>query len=89
MPSIDVVKRGVLKRRYRTAVQVVVPDHASIAVESGQLTRKPAQPVTTIRPAETNPDLDKFKAAFGTLKGLKVFGDNAVQFEGEMRDEWQ
>ena len=88
LPSTEIVKRGVLLRRYRAAVQVVVANGALIAVESRRM-RKPAQPAPAVELAESHPDLDKFKAAFGLLKGLKVFGDAVVQFEREMRDDWQ
>lgn len=30
-----------------------------------------------------------FEAAFGSLKGKKVFGDDAVEFQREMREEWR
>lgn len=85
------MKRGVLLRRYRAAVQVVAANGTLIAVESRRMRKpaQPAQPAPAVELAESHPDLDKFKAAFGLLKGLKVFGDDAVQFEREMRDEWQ
>lgn len=88
LPGAEVVKRGVLLRRYRVAVQALAANGALIAVESRRM-RKPAPPAPAVELSESHPDLDKFKAAFGLLKGLKVFGDDAVQFEREMRDEWQ
>lgn len=36
-----------------------------------------------------SPDLAKFMSAFGSLKGKGAFGDDAAEFQQEMREEWR
>lgn len=47
----------------------------------------PSLPAPIITPAITS--LNHFKAAFGSLRGKHVFGDDAVRFQREMREEWE
>ncbi|MCY0915765.1 hypothetical protein [Massilia antarctica] len=47
-----------------------------------------AQAPAVAEPAQS-PDLAKFMSAFGSLKGKGVFGDDAVEFQREMREEWR
>lgn len=91
----ELLKRGVMKRVFtkkrRQSVDVlgIVGRGALLAVESRTTAIKRVAPLLAAGEQATNPNLDKFKAAFGTLKGLKIFGDDAVGFQREMREEWQ
>jgi hypothetical protein len=49
---------------------------------------KAVQVASAISAPQERP-LTRFKAAFGALKDRKAFGDDAIAFQREMREEWQ
>ncbi len=49
----------------------------------------PALGSTATNEVPPKASIGRFKAAFGSLKGKQVFGDDAVEFQREMREEWQ
>jgi hypothetical protein len=86
----SVIKRGYTKKRWsRAGVHGMFEGGALVAVESRPRIHKPSFSSETVQDQAKNPNLEKFKAAFGTLKGLKVFGEDVVQFQRAMREEWQ
>jgi hypothetical protein len=45
--------------------------------------------VPAVAASPQSPDLAKFMSAFGCLKEKSVFGDDAVEFQRELREEWR
>ncbi|NHZ40569.1 hypothetical protein [Massilia aquatica] len=52
-------------------------------------TTPPTRQTPAAAESAQSPDLAKFMSAFGSLKDKDVFGDDAVEFQREMREEWR
>ena len=63
-------------------------DRIQDAINKKHYTTPEAQAPAVAEPAQS-PDLAKFISAFGSLKGKGVFGDDAVEFQREMSEEWR
>ncbi|ATQ73692.1 hypothetical protein CR152_03560 [Massilia violaceinigra] len=57
-------------------------------IKKRQYVKLEAQASAVAEPAQS-PDLAKFMSAFGSLKEKGVFGDDAVEFQRELREEWR
>lgn len=49
----------------------------------------PEAQVPAVAALPQSPDLAKFMSAFGSLKEKSVFGDDAVEFQRALREEWR
>ncbi|MDQ1813342.1 hypothetical protein RBA41_08510 [Massilia sp. CCM 9210] len=75
-----VILGGLIGNIYRNRIQDAIKKRHNVRLE--------AQAPAVAEPVQS-PDLAKFMSAFGSLKGKGVFGDDSVEFQREMREEWR
>jgi hypothetical protein len=86
LTDLQSIPSGRKSRQQANAVllHTALPVHYTVALNT-TLGSAATQAADAKKPSPISPRL---QAAFGSLKGKQVFGD-AVEFEREMREEWQ